>query len=153
MIDFACEKIKFSIILPFFSLSSCTEALRKSLISENFLSNKLLRANQVHSECTKCSVISQLKKIRGNSHDIWEVWKKQNPNKWGKAWVWSHAWRNISFLYDITHIPSKFPLYAVGYISFDQNGRRTNFSLDVMEMTPRSELLQIGKWSDQVCTL
>jgi hypothetical protein len=37
-----------------------------------------------------------------------------------------------------------------GYISFDQNGRRTNFSLDVMEMNPRSELLQIGKWSDQV---
>jgi hypothetical protein len=41
-------------------------------------------------------------------------------------------------------------VHPAGYISFDQNGRRTNFSLDVMEMNPRSELLQIGKWSDQV---
>ena len=35
-------------------------------------------------------------------------------------------------------------------ISFDRQGRRYNFSLDVLEMTSRSELVQIGTWSDTI---
>lgn len=35
-----------------------------------------------------------------------------------------------------------------GRIRFNSNGKRVNFSLDVLEMTPESELVKIGSWSD-----
>ena len=35
-----------------------------------------------------------------------------------------------------------------GNIRFDETGKRTNYSLDVVEMTSGSELVKIGKWGD-----
>ena len=56
----------------------------------------------------------------------------------------------MTILKVVSHTDSPPVCLLIGFISFDQNGRRTNFSLDVMEMNTRSELVQIGKWSDQV---
>ena len=56
----------------------------------------------------------------------------------------------MTILKVVSHTDSPPVCLLTGFISFDQNGRRTNFSLDVMEMNTRSELVQIGKWSDQV---
>jgi hypothetical protein len=35
-----------------------------------------------------------------------------------------------------------------GHIRFTEDGKRTNYSLDVVEMTPSSNLVKIGTWSD-----
>ena len=36
-----------------------------------------------------------------------------------------------------------------GQIAFDEQGRRKNYILNVMEMTPKSEMVQIGRWSEE----
>ena len=36
-----------------------------------------------------------------------------------------------------------------GQIAFDEQGRRKNYTLDVMEMAHRSEMVQIGRWSEE----
>lgn len=36
-----------------------------------------------------------------------------------------------------------------GHISFDEAGRRKNYRLDVVEMTVRSEMTQVGRWSQE----
>ena len=38
---------------------------------------------------------------------------------------------------------------ASGHISFDDQGRRKNYTLDVMEMTVKSEMIKIGRWSEE----
>lgn len=35
-----------------------------------------------------------------------------------------------------------------GQIRFDEEGKRSNFSLDIVEMSPGSDFIKIGKWSD-----
>ncbi len=35
-----------------------------------------------------------------------------------------------------------------GSIKFDEDGRRVDFSLDIMEMTPESKLVKVGTWGD-----
>ena len=36
-----------------------------------------------------------------------------------------------------------------GHISFDEAGRRKNFTLDVVEMTVRSQMVRAGQWSQE----
>ena len=33
--------------------------------------------------------------------------------------------------------------------SFNEEGRRTNYSFDVVEMSPENRMIKIGTWSDQ----
>ena len=36
-----------------------------------------------------------------------------------------------------------------GHISFDEAGRRKNYTLDVVEMTVRSQMVKVGRWSQE----
>ena len=40
-------------------------------------------------------------------------------------------------------------MYHAGHISFDDQGRRNNYTLDVMEMTVKSEMMKVGRWSEE----
>ncbi len=41
------------------------------------------------------------------------------------------------------------PHALTGPIRFGDDGKRVQFSLDVMEMTPESSLVKVGTWSDE----
>ena len=36
-----------------------------------------------------------------------------------------------------------------GHISFDDTGKRKNYTLDVVEMTVTSQMVNIGRWSEE----
>jgi len=62
---------------------------------------------------------------------------KDGPNTWEHGQRILQEIKNISFE------------GLTGQISFDDQGRRKNYTLDVMEMTHRSEMVQIGRWSEE----
>nr|XP_037277169.1 glutamate receptor 1-like isoform X1 [Rhipicephalus microplus] len=58
------------------------------------------------------------------------------------AVTWEHGKTIAEFLRE-THITG-----LTGNISFDEQGNRVNFTIDVVEMTMNSEMVKIAEWSD-----
>ena len=79
---------------------------------------------------------------------------KDGPNTWEHGQRILQEIKNISFEgltgINCNKLVLKYKAtISTGQISFDDQGRRKNYTLDVMEMTHRSEMVQIGRWSEE----
>ncbi len=73
----------------------------------------------------------------GNKGSVSCDMSMEDMNSWEHGAAIARALRSVHLPHGLT-----------GSIRFDEDGKRADFSMDVMEMTPESRLVKVGTWSD-----